>query len=123
MTEGRGPGVKATGYVRRVDHLGRVVVPRPLRRQLGLGPGTPIVIAVDGEDIVLEKYTGARGGRLLRPHQRLLLTTSPIRAVGGRTCPRKVGGAPFESPGPDHGQFVPESPTAARPRVTKDEGG
>ncbi|HEY8424477.1 MAG TPA: AbrB/MazE/SpoVT family DNA-binding domain-containing protein [Limnochordales bacterium] len=48
--------MKATGYVRRVDHLGRVVMPKAIRRELGLAPGTPIAIAVDGEDIVLEKY-------------------------------------------------------------------
>lgn len=48
--------MKATGYVRRVDQLGRVVLPRALRRELGLEDGTPIAIAVDGEDIVLEKH-------------------------------------------------------------------
>ncbi|HEY8415339.1 MAG TPA: AbrB/MazE/SpoVT family DNA-binding domain-containing protein, partial [Thermaerobacter sp.] len=48
--------MKATGYVRRVDHLGRVVVPTAVRRELGLTPGTPIAISVNGEDIVLERY-------------------------------------------------------------------
>lgn len=45
-----------TGIVRRVDDLGRIVIPMELRRTLGIHVKDPISISVDGERIVLEKY-------------------------------------------------------------------
>ena len=48
--------LKATGIVRPVDQLGRVVLPKSLRRMLGLDPNTDVEIYVDGESIVLQKY-------------------------------------------------------------------
>ncbi|MDA8146188.1 MAG: AbrB/MazE/SpoVT family DNA-binding domain-containing protein [Thermaerobacter sp.] len=45
----------ATGYVRRTDHLGRFVIPRSIRRDLGFEDHQPLAIGVDGEAIVLEK--------------------------------------------------------------------
>ncbi|WP_457786213.1 AbrB/MazE/SpoVT family DNA-binding domain-containing protein [[Kitasatospora] papulosa] len=48
--------MKATGIVRRVDELGRVVIPKELRRTLGIAEGDPLEIFVDGERIVLGKY-------------------------------------------------------------------
>jgi transcriptional pleiotropic regulator of transition state genes len=53
-------GVMAdTGIVRRVDGLGRVVLPMELRRTLGIHVKDPLSISVDGERIVLEKYREA----------------------------------------------------------------
>jgi len=48
--------MKATGIVRRIDDLGRVVLPKELRRTLGIAEGDPIEIFVDGDKIVLKKY-------------------------------------------------------------------
>jgi AbrB family looped-hinge helix DNA binding protein len=48
--------LKATGIVRPVDQLGRVVLPKSLRRMLGLDPDTDVEIYVDGESIILQKY-------------------------------------------------------------------
>jgi transcriptional pleiotropic regulator of transition state genes len=45
-----------TGIVRRVDDLGRIVIPMELRRTLGIHVKDPISISVDGERIILEKY-------------------------------------------------------------------
>ena len=45
-----------TGIVRRVDDLGRIVIPMELRRTLGIHVKDPISISVDGERIVLERY-------------------------------------------------------------------
>lgn len=47
---------KATGIVRRLDELGRVVIPAGLRRALGIEKGDPIEIYVDAERVVLKKY-------------------------------------------------------------------
>jgi transcriptional pleiotropic regulator of transition state genes len=45
-----------TGIVRRVDDLGRIVIPMELRRTLGIHVKDPISISVEGERIILEKY-------------------------------------------------------------------
>lgn len=48
--------MKATGIVRKLDHLGRVVLPRELRRTMGLNEGTPIEIFTQGDMIIIKKY-------------------------------------------------------------------
>jgi len=45
-----------TGIVRRVDDLGRIVIPMELRRTLGINVKDPISIYVEGEKIILEKH-------------------------------------------------------------------
>lgn len=45
-----------TGIVRRVDDLGRIVIPMELRRTLGIHVKDPISISVDKDKIILEKY-------------------------------------------------------------------
>ncbi len=51
--------MKATGIVRKVDELGRIVLPVELRRVLNIEIKDPLEIYVDGEYIVLKKYTPA----------------------------------------------------------------
>lgn len=46
----------ATGIVRRVDELGRVVIPKEMRRQLNIEEKDPIEITCDGSSIILQKY-------------------------------------------------------------------
>lgn len=48
--------MKATGIVRRVDELGRVVIPIELRNKFDIQVKDPIEIFVDGTSIVLKKY-------------------------------------------------------------------
>lgn len=48
--------MKATGIVRKVDELGRIVIPMELRRTLGIGEKDALEIYSDGEKIVLKKY-------------------------------------------------------------------
>ncbi len=48
-----------TGIVRRVDDLGRIVIPMELRRTLGIDVKDPVSISVDGDRIVLEKHRDA----------------------------------------------------------------
>lgn len=49
--------MKSTGIVRKVDELGRVVIPIELRRNLGIDVRDALEIFVDGEHIVLKKYS------------------------------------------------------------------
>jgi transcriptional pleiotropic regulator of transition state genes len=51
--------LKATGIVRKIDDLGRVVLPIELRRTLGLSERDALEIYVDGERIMLKKYEPA----------------------------------------------------------------
>lgn len=48
-----------TGIVRRVDDLGRIVIPMELRRTLGINVKDPIAILVDGDRIILQKHQDA----------------------------------------------------------------
>lgn len=48
--------MKATGIVRKVDELGRVVIPIELRNKLGIKEKDPIEIYVDGSSVILKKY-------------------------------------------------------------------
>lgn len=48
--------MKATGVVRKVDELGRIVLPIELRRNLGIDIKDSLEIFVEGENVVLKKY-------------------------------------------------------------------
>ena len=48
--------MKATGIVRKVDELGRIVLPIELRRTLDIAERDPLEIYVEGSSIVLKKY-------------------------------------------------------------------
>lgn len=48
--------MKATGVVRKVDELGRIVLPIELRRTMDIAEKDPIEIFVEGESIILKKY-------------------------------------------------------------------
>lgn len=48
--------MKATGIIRRVDELGRVVIPIELRNKFEITEKDPMEIYVDGNSIILKKY-------------------------------------------------------------------
>lgn len=50
--------MKATGIVRRIDDLGRVVIPKEIRRTLRIREGDPLEIFIDREgEVILKKYS------------------------------------------------------------------
>lgn len=50
--------MKATGIVRRIDDLGRVVIPKEIRRNLSIREGAPLEIYIDEEGgLILKKYS------------------------------------------------------------------
>ncbi|GAE92429.1 transition state regulatory protein AbrB [Gracilibacillus boraciitolerans JCM 21714] len=49
--------MKSTGIVRKLDNLGRIVIPKEVRRSLGLDEKDPVEIFVNGEQIILQKYS------------------------------------------------------------------
>ena len=75
--------MKATGIVRRIDDLGRVVVPKEIRRTLRIREGAPLEIFTDHEgEIILKKYSpigelGTFAGQYAE---------SMAQAMGGLVC-------------------------------------
>ncbi|MBS5984538.1 MAG: AbrB/MazE/SpoVT family DNA-binding domain-containing protein [Clostridium butyricum] len=51
--------MKSTGVVRKVDELGRIVLPIELRRNLDIAEKDALEIYVDGEQVILKKYQPA----------------------------------------------------------------
>lgn len=49
--------MKATGIIRRIDDLGRIVIPKEIRRNINIREGDPMEIYLDGDNrVVFEKY-------------------------------------------------------------------
>jgi stage V sporulation protein T len=58
LLEGGPASLKATGIVRRIDDLGRVVIPKEIRRSLRIREGDPLEIFVDQDgEVILKKYS------------------------------------------------------------------
>lgn len=51
--------IKSTGIVRKVDELGRIVLPKELRNTLDIKEKDSLEIYVDGDQIILKKYAPA----------------------------------------------------------------
>ena len=49
--------MKATGIIRRVDELGRIVLPKDIRRSLNLKVGTPLEIYIENKSLILKEYS------------------------------------------------------------------
>ena len=49
--------MKSTGVIRRIDDLGRIVIPKELRKNLRIKEGDNLEIFIDNEDIILKKYS------------------------------------------------------------------
>lgn len=48
--------MKPAGIVRKVDQLGRIVLPKSLRNRYQMNEGDPVEILVSGDHIILERY-------------------------------------------------------------------
>lgn len=48
--------MKSTGVIRRIDELGRIVIPKEIRRNLGIRDGENVEIFTDNDSIILKKY-------------------------------------------------------------------
>lgn len=49
--------MKETGVIRRIDELGRIVIPKEIRKRLRVGPGDMLDIYTEGQAVILEKYS------------------------------------------------------------------
>ncbi len=48
--------MKVTGFIRKIDDLGRIIIPIELRRTMGFNDKESVEILVDGEHVILKKY-------------------------------------------------------------------
>ena len=79
--------MKATGIVRRIDDLGRVVVPKEIRRTLRIREGDPLEIFTDREgEIILKKYSpiGELGTFAKQYAESMAQTTGHIIAISDK---------------------------------------
>jgi AbrB family transcriptional regulator (stage V sporulation protein T) len=79
--------MKATGIVRRIDDLGRVVIPKEIRRTLRIREGDPLEIFTDREgEIILKKYSpiGELGQFAKQYADSLAQTTGYIIAISDK---------------------------------------
>lgn len=49
--------MRATGIVRRVDDLGRVVIPKEIRRSMGIREGEPLEIYLEQDAVMFRRYS------------------------------------------------------------------
>ena len=49
--------MKSTGVIRRIDDLGRVVIPKEIRKNLRIKEGDNLEIFINGEEVILKKYS------------------------------------------------------------------
>lgn len=67
--------MKATGIVRKLDDLGRVVIPKELRQTLGFADGDALEIFTEGQTVLLRRYEPlcvfcGNGGQMVQHHGR-----------------------------------------------------
>jgi AbrB family transcriptional regulator (stage V sporulation protein T) len=89
--------LKATGIVRRIDELGRVVIPKEIRRTLKIREGDPLEIFTDKEgEIILKKYSpiGELGDFAMSYAETLSKTSGHIACICDRDQIIAVYGAP-----------------------------
>ena len=75
--------MRATGIVRRIDDLGRVVVPKEIRRILRIREGDPLEIYTDKEgEIILKKYSPIEElGHFAKEYAEAITSTSGYKAI------------------------------------------
>ncbi|MBD0384551.1 stage V sporulation protein T [Paenibacillus sedimenti] len=79
--------MKATGIVRRIDDLGRVVIPKEIRRTLRIREGDPLEIFVDRDgEVILKKYSpiGELGDFAKEYAESLFESTNHIAMISDR---------------------------------------
>lgn len=74
--------MSGSGIIRRVDDLGRIVIPREVRRTLHISEGDPFEITVSGGKVILSKYDPASPVRALLRSLRAAVEDEPLLKCG-----------------------------------------
>ncbi|HOJ09815.1 MAG TPA: stage V sporulation protein T [Clostridiales bacterium] len=130
--------MKATGIVRRIDDLGRVVIPKEIRKTMRIREGDPLEIFTDREgEIILKKYSpiGELGDFATKYAESLYKTSGHITCITDKDSVVAISGAPRKeftdktlSPGlekliSDKATVIVKSPEEGTIPITKDENG
>jgi len=89
--------MKATGIVRRIDDLGRVVIPKEIRRTMRIREGDPLEIYTDKDGgVIFKKYSlmGGLGDFAGQMCETLTKTTGEIAVITDRDACIAVAGTP-----------------------------
>lgn len=75
--------MKSTGIVRRLDELGRIVIPREIRNSLKLMEGEPLELFVENNSLILKKYDDSdeiaeNCANWVNQHQRQIISVSMV---------------------------------------------
>ena len=74
--------MKATGIVRRIDDLGRVVIPKEIRRTMRIREGDPLEIFVSNEgEVIFKKYSPIKLLLLSKENFRFLIFNPPMSNI------------------------------------------
>ena len=73
--------MKATGIIRRLDDLGRIVIPKEIRRNLGLRDGDAMEIFLEDNRICLEKYGISEEDLAIRCHRYISSMEDYIKTI------------------------------------------
>lgn len=84
--------MKATGIVRKLDDLGRVVLPKELRQTLGFSEGDSIEIFTQGHTVLLRRYEPlcvfcGNGGPMVLHHGRQVCQSCRLHLADPTTTP------------------------------------
>lgn len=118
--------MKATGIVRRIDDLGRVVIPKEIRRTLRIREGDPLEIFVDRDgEVILKKYSpiGELGDFAKEYAESLYESTNHVTIISDRDSVIAVSGASKKEYLDKQIGSVPESCMENRKTMTETGGG
>lgn len=76
--------MKATGIVRRIDDLGRVVIPKEIRRTLAIREGDPLEIYTTDGGVLFRKYTQPTETKAATAQKQLEDNALPMRATSAK---------------------------------------
>ena len=88
--------MKATGIIRRIDDLGRIVIPKEIRRSMGIREGDAMEISLENNRICLEKYILSDEDLAIRCHKYISSIGNYIKTInfiGGVTVVLFTDGA------------------------------
>lgn len=99
--------MKATGVIRRIDELGRIVIPKEIRRTLKIKNGTPLEIySGDNGELLLKKYSpileicdfaGEVAASIFKATNLSVLVTNMEKVVGCKGATKAFVDRPFDS--------------------------
>ena len=73
--------MKATGIIRRFDDLGRIVIPKEIRRSMGIREGDAMEISLENNRICLEKYILSDEDLAIRCHKYISSMGNYIKTI------------------------------------------